>query len=223
MDGACTDVKGTYCMHKIIVHGWGCYSIVFQPNSTDQIMTINNVVIVKSETSNEKTWLQVTQVFLRVDKHSIPDIMFQWNNYGPDLEFWLPGATCWNTTTCWAFTEQCWFGGAETGHAQVLSLHATFCCAALEGKAGQSGGLATGCPCRTRVATGPANWVQQTWRARRKWWSRGSRSRIAKKQGSCTIARGKKIPFDYYLPICIVCFKKSWWSGIARLLVSCSF
>ena len=138
--------------------------------------------------------LQVIQVFLPVDKHFIPDTMFHENNYGPKLEFWLPGATCWNTTTCWAFTEQCWFGGTETGHAQVLSIHATFCCAALEDKAGQSGGLATGCPCRTRVATGPAYWVQQTWRTRLKWWSRGSRPRIVKKQGSCTTARGKKIP-----------------------------
>ena len=58
----------------------------------------------------------------------------------------------------------------------------------------KSGGLATGCPCRTRVATGPANWVQQSWRTRLKWWSRGSRPRIVKKQGSCTTARSKKIP-----------------------------
>ena len=77
--------------------------------------------------------------------------------------------------------------------------------------------------CRTRVTTGPANWVQQTWRARLKWWSRGIRPTIVKKQASCTTARGKKIPLDYDLPFCIVCFRKSWWSGIARLLVSCSF
>ena len=96
--------------------------------------------------------------------------------------------------TCWAFTEQCWLVGLRWDMPRCFPFMPPNLLCSIRRQGWKSGGLATGCPCRTRVATGPANWVQQSWRTRLKWWSRGSRPRIVKKQGSCTTARSKKIP-----------------------------